>query len=299
MALKRKIWLNGEIVDNDKAFVPVLSPTSQFGLNVFEGIRCYYNDEAKKTYVFRIKEHLDRLEKSAQIIRLNLPYTKEQCFKASQDIIKANDYKCDVALRMTVFATGEGTWSTIGETGMFVAPIPKERTMDKDQSLLKIKISSWERISEKNLTPKAKLGANYMNSRMAQLEALDLGFDTAVLPNRYGNISEAVGSCIFMVKGNELITPPLSADILDSITRDTVMELAKYIPNLKLVVRDFTREELLTADEAFLCGSAMEIRGICQVDDAKINGYEITNKLKELYLKAVMGEINKDWVTEI
>ena len=297
----RLMWLNGQIIKVRDAKINVLAPTSQFGLNVFEGIRCYYNKRKGKLYGFRLKDHYERLLKSVKLIRLNAEYTLADYQKYMFDVVKANGYKEDIAVRQTVFCDGFGTWSSKEQAGMFIAPIAKERTVDKEYSGLKIKISSWQRISDLDLSPRAKVGANYINSRMAQLEALDSGFDTAVLMNMNGKIAEAVGSCIFIVRDNTLITPPFTAGVLESITRDTVLELAKRIDNLKVEIRDIDRTELYVADEAFLCGSAMEIKGIAKVDGYDIKMGNVTEKLRKLYNKAIDGELEglEHWVTEI
>ena len=173
---ERYIWLNGEILKVKDAKINVLSPTSQFGLNVFEGIRCYWNEEEEQLYAFRLEEHYKRLKASQRLLMLEDKYTIEELKKALIDIVKANDYKEDIAVRQTLFVDGFGSWSSEGEVGMFVAPIPKAKTNPEyNKKGLHCCISSWQRINDNSLSPRIKCGANYINSRMGQKEALRNG----------------------------------------------------------------------------------------------------------------------------
>lgn len=301
---ERLIWLNGEIVKVGDAKINVLSPTSQFGANVFEGIRCYYNKEEDELYAFRLDEHYKRLLNSIKLIRFQSDYKKEDFKKGLIDIVRANDYREDVAVRQTVFLDGFGTWSTLGPVGMFIAPIEKPRTVLSENSGKSCKISSFERISDKNFPPRTKVGANYINSRLAQLEAVSCGFDTAIFLNNQGKVSEGPGSCFFIVRDGVLVTPPHTASVLESITRDTVITLAKDILNIKTEIRDIDRTELYVSDEAFLCGSAMEIAPVTNIDgyllgDGKVG--EITAKLHKTYIDTVSGKLKQynHWLTPI
>lgn len=300
----RFVWLGGEILNVNDAKINVLSPTSQFGLNVFEGIRCYWNESKGQLYAFRLLEHFKRLKRSIKLIQIEDAYSLEQLEKAFKDVIKANEYKEDIAVRQTVFVDGFGSWSSSSPVNMFVAPIPKAKTNPEyNKKGLNCCISSWERINDNSISPRIKCGANYINSRMGQLEAIKNGYDTTIFLNKDGKVSEGPGSCLFIVKDGELITPLLTDSVLESITRDTIIQLAKGF-GIKVVQRSVDRTELYTCDEAFLCGSAMEITPVFSVDKYLINGGvkgEITQKIHELYLKAVTGELKgyENWVTEI
>lgn len=300
----RYIWLKGEIVHLPEAKINVLSPTSQFGANVFEGIRCYWNYEEKQLYAFRLSEHYKRLKNSMKMFRMEDKYTIEELEKAMKDVILANEYQEDIAVRQTVFIDGFGTWSAKGPINMFIAPIPKGRTLPKNKTGLKCCISSWERISDRNLSPKVKVGANYINSRMAQMEAIENGYDSAIFMNSQGKVAEGPGSCLFIIRDGVLITPPCTASVLESITRDTIMEIAKNVLNIKTIERDIDRTELYICDEAFLCGSAMEVAPILNVDGYIVGDgkqQEITMKIHDAYLEVVAGKI-KDylkWLTPI
>lgn len=300
----RFIWYKDKIVNVYDAKVNILSPTSQFGLNVFEGIRCYWNEEKQQLYAFRLEEHYRRLKASQRLLMLEDKYTIEEMKQALIDTIKANDYKEDIAVRQTLFVDGFGSWASEGEVGMFVAPIPKARTNPEyNKKGLHCCISSWQRINDNSLSPRIKCGANYINSRMGQKEALRNGYDTTIFLNNEGKISEGPGSCLFLVKDGVLITPKITDSVLESITRDTIIKIAKEDFGIVVEERTVDRTELYMCDEAFLCGSAMEITPIYSVDRYMIHEprESITNKLHKKYLEIVMGKDKnrKKWLTEI
>lgn len=297
----RFIWLGGKILRLQDATINVLSPTSQFGANVFEGIRCYWHNNKRQLYAFRLAEHYTRLKNSIKIFRMEDKYQIKELKQGLIDVIRANKYKEDIAVRQTVFLDGFGSWSSTGPVNMFIAPIPQGRNM---KSGLKCCVSSWLRISDRNLSPKVKVGANYINSRMAQLEAIANGYDSAIFMNEQGKIAEAPGSCIFVVRDGVLITPPITASILESITRQTVIELAKTLLNLEVIERDLDRTELYISDEIFLCGSAIEVMPVLNVDGINIKTGapgEISIKIKEMYLKVACGKVEKysKWLTPV
>lgn len=300
----RLIWYRGKIVNVNDAMINVLAPTSQLGLNVFEGIPCYWNDDEKQLYAFRLEAHYDRLLRSARLIQINCPYTKSDMKNALVEVVKANEYDENLSVRQTLFVDGFGSWGSAEPVDMFVAPIPKGRTSaEYNKKGLNCCITSWRRISDTTLSPRIKCGANYINSRMGQREALRNGYDTCIFLNDAGKVSEGPGSCFFMVKNGTVITPKLTDSVLESITRDTIIQLAK-MKGYPFVERSIDRTELYTCDEAFLCGSAMEVTPVLSVDRYEINNGEagkITTDLHKAYLDAARGLIPelKQWVTPI
>ncbi len=299
----RYIWLKGEILNVNDAKINVLAPTAQFGLNVFEGIPCYWNEEEKQLYAFRLEDHYNRLLRSAKLIELDCQIKQEEFKQALIDVIKANEYDENLSVRQTLFVDGFGSWGSEGPVEMFVAPIPRGRTSaEYNKKGLHCCVTSWRRISDNNLSPRIKCGANYINSRVGQREALRNGYDTCIFLNEFGKIAEGPGACFFMISGSEIITPQLTDSVLESITRDTIIELA-IMQGYKVIERSIDRTELYTCDEAFLCGSAMEITPILSIDKypvgAGVMGV-ITKDLQIAYLDAVKGKVkNKNWVTPI
>ncbi len=300
----RYIWYKGEIINVNDAKINILAPTAQFGLNVFEGIPCYWNDDEKQLYGFRLDDHYDRLLRSARLLQIDCPYTKDELKKAFADVIKANEYDENLSVRQTLFVDGFGSWGSADPVDMFVAPIPRGRTSaEYNKKGLHCCVTSWRRISDTTLSPRIKCGANYVNSRVGQREALRNGYDTCIFLNDAGKVAEGPGSCFFMVVNGKLITPRLTDSVLESITRDTVIQLAKQL-GIAVEERTVDRTELYTCDEAFLCGSAMEITPVLSVDRYTVgNGEtgEMTASLHRAYLDAAMGKSEnlKEWVTPI
>ena len=300
----RLIWYKGEVMNVNDAKINILAPTAQFGLNVFEGIPCYWNDEQKQLYAFRLNDHYDRLLRSARLIQLDCPYSKADMERALKAAVTANEYDENLSVRQTLFVDGFGSWGSEGPVDMFVAPIQRGRTSaEYNKKGLHTCVTSWRRISDTTLSPRIKCGANYINSRVGQREALRNGYDTCLFLNEAGKVSEGPGSCFFMVIKGTLVTPMLTDSVLESITRDTVIQLAKQ-NGIPVVERTVDRTELYACDEAFLCGSAMEITPVLSVDRYTVgNGEtgEITRRLHKAYLDAAMGkdEAFLDWLTPI
>lgn len=300
----RFVWLDGAVVNVNEAKMNVLTPSFQFGLNVFEGIRCYWDEESRRLFAFRLFDHFRRLKQSQRLLQMEDRYTVDELKQALFEAVLANQYQEDIAVRQTLFVEGFGSWSSAGPVNMFVAPIPKAKTNPEyNKKGLHCCISSWERIHDNALSPRIKCGANYINSRMAQLEALRNGYDTTIFLGREGKVAEGPGSCLFLVKNGVLITPQLTDSVLESITRDTLITLAKEELGLTVQERSVDRTELYLCEEAFLCGSAMEITPIFSVDRYPISdgAGPITEKLHRLYLDVVTGKCPKyhHWLTEV
>ena len=288
----RRIWFKGEIVDVNDAKINVLAPTSQFGLNVFEGIPCYWNDEQKQLYAFRLDDHYARLLRSARLLQLDCRYSADDMKKAFIDVIRANEYYENLSVRQTLFVDGFGSWGSESPVEMFVAPIPRGRTSaEYNKKGLHCCVTSWRRISDENLSPRIKCGANYMNSRVGQREAVRNGYDTCIFLNEQGKLAEGPGSCFFMVKNGCVVTSRTTDSVLESITRATVLQIAVDL-GFGVEERTVDRTELYTCDEAFLCGSAMELTPVLSVDRYVIgNGTcgKITDSLHKAYLEIVTG----------
>jgi len=236
-------------------------------------------------------------------MRLRLKYTASEIQSAFVDTIIANGYMEDISVRITFYINELTNWAYKGDCEMMIAPIPIGRAYNSEIGITAC-VSSWERINDRSVSPRIKAGANYINSRMAQLEALDNGFDSALFLNREGKISEAPGSCIFIVRRGELITPPITASILESITRDTVIDIAKNDIGITVVERDIDRTELYICDEIFLCGTAAEITPVVSVDKIIVGDGkpgEITNSINQRYFDIVRGKVEayKEWLLPV
>jgi branched-chain amino acid aminotransferase len=303
MSRDRVLWLAGKLVSENDANVHVLSPTFQYGINVFERVRCYLNDSSNQLLVFRLDDHVGRLFHSAKILRLRPKYTASEIQDALANTVTANGYMEDVAVHIVLFVAERGSWAYKGDCEMLVVAFPMGRVHDPKTGITAC-VSSWERIDDRSMPPRVKAGANYLNSRMAQIEALENGFDSALLLNREGKVAEAPGSCIFIVRHGVLITPPVTASILESITRDTVMSIARNDLGLPVRERNIDRTELYTCDEVFLCGTSMEVVPVVSVDKLAVGHGEpgpLTGSIRERYLDIVRGKVDaySGWVLPV
>jgi len=297
----RTVWLAGHLVSTEKAKINILSPTAQYGINVFENIRCYASEN--RLLAFRLEDHINRLLQSAKILRLTPKYKASEIQKALVETIEANNYTEDISVRIMLYIDQPGSWAYKGNCEMLISPIPMKRAYH-GKSGISVGTSTWERINDRCIPPRIKAGANYINSRMAQLEAQENGYDTALLLNKEGKVSEAPGACIFAVRQDTLITPPITSSILESITRDTVLEISRRDLKLKAIERDIDRTELYTCNEAFLCGTAAEITPITSLDKITIgdgNPGEITKRIRSRYFDIVRGKVEKykKWIYPI
>jgi len=288
-----KVWIRGEIIDEKDATVNVLSPMAQFGLNVFEGIRAYWSYEDKVLYMFKLDEHLDRLLESCKLLSIANPYTKEEMIHFIQQTVEANNFiDTDIAIRITIFGDGMGSWHSTENFDMFIAPIVRKRTNVDGVNGLTATISSWQRINDNILSPRAKVGANYINGRYGYLQAKREGYDVPLFLGTDGKVSESSGACVFIVKNGKLITPDVNSSILESITRAFIIEYARD-NNIIVEERRVDRTELYLADELFLCGTAAEITPLVSVDKIKISDGKVgilTKKLFHDYLDIVSGK---------
>ena len=297
------IWFNEKILPSSEAKVSVLSPTAQFGLNVFEGLRCYWNQKKERLFVFRLKDHLERLMQSCRLMGFKHDFSIAEIESYLTEVLKANGYREDVSVRIMVFVDGDGSWYSCAPTSMFIAPIPKARSLIEKIKLSKCCVSSWQRINDNVLPPRAKVGANYINSRWGLLQAKEAGYDFPIFLGVDGKVSESSGSCLFIVRNNKIITPSLNSSILESITRDTLISIARDM-EWDVEDRSVDRTELYLAEEAFLCGSSAEISPIIEIDGHRIGNGEIGLKTKILltkYLKVVSSEESyyQNWVTPV
>ena len=297
------IWQGGEIVPLEEAKVHILTPTVFWGTNVFEGLRAYWNPEKRQMYCFREEDHFQRLAESVKMMRMSLPFNPNKYSDYVKETIVANDLREDAHFDIRVYLDGIGRWYDTEPSNMFIVLFPMGAPMDSENGI-SCCTSSWRRISDDSIAPRIKVGSNYQNSRLAVLDAMQNGYDSAIMLNRNGKISEGPGYCIFAIKKGTIITPSVTSDILESITRATLIELFEKELGLTVIERDVDRTELYIAEEVFICGTRVEIVPITSLDRFSIgNGQRgpITKKIQELYLSIARGS-NADyrhWITPI
>jgi len=298
------IWMNGEFVEWNNAKVHILTHTLHYGNGVFEGTRAYMTD--KGLAIFKLREHTKRLLNSAKIVKLDVPYSLEELETAQLELLRKNDFKSNVYIRPIIFLG-------YGKMGLYHIGAPVETSIAAwewgaylgDEGLengIRVKTSSITRNPVTSTFGKAKAVANYLNSQMAKFEAMEAGYEEALMLDSEGFVAEGSGECFFIVRDGKLISPP-NDNSLESITQNTVFEIAKEM-GIEIERRRITRDEVYIADEAFFTGTAAEITPVKELD-ARIIGNgsrgEITKKIQSAYFDIVYGRNEKyiDYLTFI
>jgi len=295
------VWMDGKMIPFDDAKIHIFSPTARYGTNAFEGLRAYWNAEKRDLYSFRIREHCQRLFETMKIMRLNIEYSLSDCEGLLVEVLRKNNFQEDLHIRHTVYVGGFGGYDSRKPTGMAIVPRPLERLYDLEKGV-RCSISSWVRISDNCVPPRAKVGSNYQNSRLATMQAKEDGYDQAIILDSQGKVSECGGSCFFMIRNGIVVTPPITASILEGVTRDTLIELCRSELNLPLQERSIDRTEVYVAEEALLCGSGAEVVPIISVDKIPLGSGKagpITQKIIKVYFEIVRGNNPKyfKWLT--
>jgi len=297
-------FIKGKIVKSEKALVPVQCKAVQYGLGCFSGIRGHWNPTTKNLYLFRAKDHFDRMQESAKILGMKFKYTWPKFYETIVTLVKKNKVKGDLYIRPTLYAAATTLTPRFDnpddDLAIYMISL---KDYFKSGSGLDVCISSWRRFDDDMFSTKAKITGAYANSALAKTEAISNGYDEAIFLNRDGKVCEASGANIFGVKNGELWTPPLAANILNGITRRTILELAK---DLDIPVREenIDRSMLYTFDELFFSGTAAKITNISSVDKRKIGTGKqgrVTKKLQTIFNDITAGKLEKynHWLTPI
>lgn len=285
-----KIWMNGRLVDWADAKVHVLSHGLHYGSSVFEGIRAY--DTPDGPAVFRLDDHLARLEQSAAIYYMPIPYSREELRAAVHQVLTSNGLGGCYIRPIVLRGYGVmGLFPLEAPVDVAIAAWPWGAYLGEDglKRGIRAKIASWRRIGPTTIPATAKAGGQYLNSILAKVETHKAGYDEALLLNEDGYVADGSGENIFIVRHGELITPPLQASILEGITRDSIIQLAKD-EGLTVVEREISRSELYIADEVFVTGTAAEVCPIREVDDHTIGDPgPVTRRLQELFFACTEG----------
>ena len=301
-----KIWLDGELVDWDKARIHVLTHSLHYGSGVFEGIRAY--PTSRGVAVFRLTDHINRLFTSAKVFMIDMPFGPDEIIEASKEVVRVNGLDDGCYMRPIVYLG-------YGEMGLNPLPCPVSvaiaawpwGTYLGDEGVangIRLKVSSWQR-HDPNAVPTAAKGTGmYVNSSLAKVEALKAGYDEAVLLASDGRVSECTGENIFVVRGRTVVTPPTSDSCaLAGITQDSVQTIATDL-GYECTTETLIRTDLYLADEAFLTGTAAEVVPIREVDDRPVGTGRpgpVTKQIQETYFATVRGEMDryKDWLEHV
>jgi branched-chain amino acid aminotransferase len=293
------IWMNGDLVRWDDAKVHVLSHGLHYGTGVFEGIRAYETDRGPA--VFRHREHLERLEKSADMYYLDLPYTADELREATHELIRRNALASCYIRPIAFRGYGEmGLYAQSAPVEVIVAVWPWGAYLGEEGKRhgIRAKVSSWRRISPDSLIPHAKASGQYLNSILAKTEAAKAGYDEAILLDQGGVVCEGSGENVFLVRDGELVTPGHTASILDGISRKSVIQIAEDL-GYTVAERDIARSELYVAEEAFLVGTAAELVPVRAIDDHDLGEPgEITRVVQGKFDDALHGRAQEylEWL---
>ncbi|MBI2006563.1 MAG: branched-chain amino acid transaminase [Nitrosopumilales archaeon] len=288
-----KIWMNGKLVPFKNAKVHVLTHALHYSTAVFEGIRCYNTPNGSA--VFRLDEHVDRFFNSAKMYSMNIPYSKQQIKNAVIQTVKASTLKECYIRPIAYYGYGTmGLTPTLNKIDVAIACWEWKIGESKagKASGARCKVSSWIRIDSRSQPMKAKAASNYANAALARVEALKDGYDESIMLNNQGKVAEGSAENIFIVKNNQIFTPPLTAGILEGITRDSVIRIIEENGE-EVIEKDLDREDLYVADEIFMTGTAAEVKSVTEVDQITIGNGKLGPKTRELqksFMNVVMGK---------
>ena len=286
-----KIWMNGELIDWDKAQVHVLTHTLHYGTGVFEGIRAY--ETSKGTAVFRLTEHIERLFRSAHIMGMEIPYTVEELIQATKDTVASTGLPSCYVRPLAYYGYGEMGLNTLPCTvDVAIACWPWGAYLGDDALTkgVRMKISSWTRHDHNTMPPAAKTVGNYVNSSLAKVEALRAGYDEAIMLAPNGLVAECTGENIFCSRNGIILTPPLTAGALEGITQSSVMAIGRDM-GIDMRIDNIARSDLYIADEIFVCGTAAEVSAVSSVDDRAVPAPgPATTAIGQMYGRVVRGQ---------
>jgi len=296
-------YFQKEIIPLADAKIGIMTHAFNYGTGVFEGIRGNWNSDEGQIYVFRLKEHFERLRKSCRIMRIDFPYDDEELYSITTKIVEMSGYREDVYLRPLAYKSSEVLGVRLHDLEddflIFIAPFGPYLDIEKGARCC---TSSWRRVEDTSIPARAKITGIYANSALAKTEAQLNGYDEAIMLDERGHVSEGSGENIFMVMDDKIYTPPPSSNILIGITRETAMTLAQDELGLEVVERDIDRSELYTADECFMTGTAAHITPVVELDQRPIGTGTmgpVAKQLVNLYFDVITGRNAKyaHWCT--
>jgi branched-chain amino acid aminotransferase len=288
----------------EEAKIGIMTHALHYGTAIFEGIRGNWNGEQGQTYIFRLKEHLERLEKGCRVLNIALPHSVDELCELTVELVAKCGFKEDVYIRPVAYTSSQALGVRLHDLDhdFFMLVIPWGPYLDMDKA--RCCVSSWHRPEDNVIPPQIKAAGIYINNALAKTEAQKNGFDEAIMLAPDGHVSEGSGENIFLMINGRLVTPAVTCNILMGITRNTIIELAEKELGIETVHRAIDRSELYTADECFLTGTAAHVTPVAEIDHRQIGNGEIgkvTAKLQEIYAKVIRGDHPKytHWCTPV
>jgi len=287
-------YFNKQFVPLSEAKISIRTNALHYGSGVFEGIRAYWNPKEQQLYVFKLPEHYERMVNNCKVMKLKLDHDVKELCALTVDLLRRNQPREDTYIRPIAYISSEGLGpKLIGyETGFAVYTIPLGDYIDTSVGI-KVGFSSWRRISDNTIPARCKVTGGYVNSALARTEAIEQGYDEAIFLTQDGFISEGSAENIFLARNGSLITPDLSQDILEGITRDVLLTLCREELGLMVAERQVGRTELYVADEVFLCGTGAQVSPVIEVDRRPVGSGKmgpITARIQQLYFQVVKGD---------
>lgn len=301
----RYAFFQGQVVPLEQANVSVMTHAFNYGTACFEGIRAYWSQAESQLFCFRLREHFERIHRSCRLLRIEPRYSVDQLCAITLDVLQRNNDHEDMYIRPVFYkstaAIGVKLVGIDDDFTMFAAPMGPYLDLEKG---LRVRISSWRHVDDNAIPMRGKITGAYVNAALAKTEALDDGYDEAIFLTNDGHVSEGSAENVFIIRNGALITPPVTADILEGVTRATVMGLVADEIGLLVIEREIDRTELYIADEAFFVGTGAQVSPISEVDHRRIgNGGigPISRTIQELYFRVVRGEIPRyrHWCTPV
>jgi branched-chain amino acid aminotransferase len=299
------VFFDGEVVRYQDVWIAPMTHALHYGTGCFEGIRAYWNDTQRQLYVLQAVAHYDRLRRSASILRLDLPMATDNLVELTVDLLRRNEARTDTYIRPLVFISAEEIGVRLHGLDqsllIYTAPLGEYIALEGG---IRCATSSWRRISDSAIPARAKITGSYVNSALAKSEALEAGYDEAIMLAMDGHVSEGSAENLFMFKDGAFITPPVTDDILEGVTRGLLMGLIRSELGLAVLERSIDRTELYGCDELFLCGTGAQVSPVIEVDRRRIGAGEVgrhTRRLQQAYFAAVRGEDARyrDWLTPV
>lgn len=305
MDLTKHAFFEGKIVPLSEANISIATHGFLYGTAVFGGVRGYWNEEKKRLFVFRPYDHFHRLLNSGRMLAMNIPYDENALIQLTLDLLRTDDWRQDIYMRPTIYKADLGIGVRLhnlkDEYNMFV--IAYEPYV-KNDTAAHVTVSSWRRIDDNVIPARGKVAGAYANSALIKTDANRAGFDEAIVLDHNGHVSEGSAMNIFMMRDGKLVTPPITDNILEGITRRSIMEIAQRELNLDVVERTIDRTEIFLADEVFMTGTAAQVVAVTKVDHRPVGTGamgEITSKLRTLFDNIVRAKLPaySDWNVEV
>jgi branched-chain amino acid aminotransferase len=303
--MSRYAFFKGAFVPIEEAKVSIMTHAFNYGTGCFEGIRGYWNREEEQLLIFKMREHYERFLRSCGVLFISLPYSVDDLNQITIELLRREGYREDAYIRPLAYKASEGIGVRLHDLeddfALFATPFGK---YIKKEEGARVHVSSWHRIEDSAIPARAKITGAYINSAFAKTEAMLNGFDEAIVLSHDGHVSEGSAENLFILRDGLLITPPVTANILEGITRGVIMEITREELGIETVERSVDRSELYMAEEAFFCGTGVQVAAITEIDHRPVGDGKIgplVSQLRPLYFDIVRGKVEKyrAWCTPV